>query len=341
MGWSSTRSAIRVPETLNTEQITVGKRKTGSFPRPAPLCLTVVAFLLLLPRPSAAAIAIEVLCPALAPETAAAFEARSRADLLVRGEHGILRLDCSPAAQLRWTPENGAARSAAVSDLSSDGLLETLQLLLTAPKPLPPSAPAPLPRSLPPSHIAPAVAPTDAPRSGEPTRHVPPHRKPSPATLELRAAADAQVWDQKVALGGHAGVAWQFRVLSAGLSGHVSRSLVSFNQVALYLVELRAGAELHLLESLRLGLSSGLGRPLTTSPANFLASNNDSNPWFLEGGARLSVPLRWSKTVRVDVGAEWVVLSRRLRLFVNDTDAFDFQSRPGIFLELVLERPSP
>lgn len=264
--------------------------------------------------PAAASTSVEVNCPALDRESAAAFEARAHTELLVRRRPGALALDCSGGARLTWTPTEGASRSREVSSLGTDALLSALVALLEAdvPAAAPPSVDPPKPTSRAPS----------SPRS---------------PSVDLRLGVNAHSWAGQAALGSEITVGVPISPLTILASGHVSRGVLSYGYVSLYLLEARVGAELAVFGRLRVAAGGGAGRPFTTETANVARVDDEGDPWFLEGFLRVAFPVPLSEQFRVDAGAEAALFSRPLRLQVDRTRAYDFGWQPGIFLQGAFE----
>jgi hypothetical protein len=262
-----------------------------------------------------ASTSVEVRCAELGRESAAAFEARAHTELLVRGLSGAVRLDCTGSARLTWTPVDGPERSRAVEVSSPEGLLSDLADLLERE---PPSAPAS------------AVTPRDAP---EP----PPPKEQAPAVVDLCAGAKSQLWGGQAAFGAEIIVGLPIAPLTILVSGNVTRGALSYGGVSLYVLETRAGAEVFLLDSLRLAAGAGAGRPFTTETQAVALVDASSSPWFVEGFLRAAIPARASARLRLDVGAEVALFSRPLRLQVDETRGYDFGWQPGVFLEAAFE----
>jgi hypothetical protein len=267
--------------------------------------------------PSHASSSVEVRCDQLTREQASAFEARAHAELLVRGQRGGVRLTCPPG-MLEWHPERGPARSAAVTGLETDALLGALQELLAV------NAPG---GGAPPERHGPPL-PEAAGHSAEP-REIP--------FGEVRLGGAARIWDEHGALGATTGFGLRVKPLTLMTTGHLTRGLVSYGGVSLYMFEARLGAEFTGFDAVHLGFGVGGGRPFTLEPATVRSIGENSDVWFFEGQLRASVPLRWFDRVRFDVGAEVSLLSRPLRLRVDDTVWYDFAIQPGAFLEAAFE----
>lgn len=81
---------------------------------------------------AAPALDVHVECRALHPDSRAAFEARTRAELAVRDLDGSVALTCGSEAKLLWTPSAGASRSIELpmQGLDEHVLMEALAELL-------------------------------------------------------------------------------------------------------------------------------------------------------------------------------------------------------------------
>jgi hypothetical protein len=265
---------------------------------------------------ASAATSVQVRCPNLAPETAAAFEARAHTELLVRGLSGSLWLDCSGVPRLVWSPARGSGREREVEIASVDALLVDLVSLLDAPEP-----PAP---------EAPTADHQERPRSA-------PGAARKPLAADLRLGALGRLWNGQAALGTEIELGLPIAPLTLTVSGNFTRGALSYGNVSLYVLETRAGAELFLLDAVRIALGIGAGRPFTTETANVVLVDASQSLWFVEGFLRASVPKRVSERLRFEIGAEAALFSRPVRLLVDQTRGYDFGWQPGVFLQAAYE----
>jgi hypothetical protein len=126
-------------------------------------------------------------------------------------------------------------------------------------------------------------------------------------------------------------------MLTLTSGGNLAAGYLSYERVALWLLETRIGVELPWPKPFRLAVGGGAGRPFTTETSTVTLSSRSENLWFFEGFARASLPIRWSGRWRIDVGAEVALLSRPVRLQVDEVVAYDFGWQPGLFLETAFE----
>jgi hypothetical protein len=260
-----------------------------------------------------AATSVEVRCSELDPEHAAAFEARAHTELLVRGLSGSLRLDCSLGPRLEWTPSRGSARATEAEAPRVEALLAALATLLESE---PPAAETPADRPPPPPPPLPAAPPPRA---------------------DLRAGAHGRLWGGQGALGVEILLGVPIAPLTLTASGNLTRGRLSYGNVSLYVLETRTGAEVLLLDSLRLAAGVGAGRPFTTETATITRIDASQNLWFVEGFLRAAYALHWSRSWRLELGAESALFSRPVRLVVDGTRAYDFAWQPGVFLQAAFE----
>lgn len=247
---------------------------------------------------------VRIDCPALSRERAAAFDARARAELLVRGEQGLLTLDCSESPSLIWSTDGGTV-SQGVRGLSTETMLEDLNRLLDD-------------------------AALEAP---QPT----PSEQSEASYVALRTGAETRLWGDRVAPGVRAGFAWHWDALSVVGSGHAATGFVADGGIRVFLLDTRIGAELRLLEPLTLGAGTGVGRPITTFSSAVAPENTGDDVWFGLGWVSASVAIARLSTVQLRLGAELSVQSRSLRVVVDETRRVDFQFQPSVFLEAAFE----
>lgn len=148
---------------------------------------------------------VQVSCPAWPHERAAEVEARARAELLVAGREGTVRLDCAEQVSVAWRTGKGTDAILLPLEVSNDAIHEALLELLsrspTSDQPaavdpgLPPTAPADAPTAAfpaTPTPGSPASTPDPEPAAQIPLKPVARAKSEAKASPQKKRTRDAQ-----------------------------------------------------------------------------------------------------------------------------------------------------